>query len=77
MKKLLELFDMTGQIESISMMELRSSPGDVIDQVALGKAYIIERNGKPKALLSRLPGISLTKLVDPKGRTYYDPVRKP
>ena len=40
------------EFKSLSMMALRSSPGEIIDRVARkGKAYIIERNGQQLACL--------------------------
>lgn len=36
----------------LKMMELRSSPGEVLDRVARdGEVFVIERNGQPKACL--------------------------
>src|SRR5260221_3372377 len=36
----------------LKMMELRSSPGEVLDRVARdGDVFVIERNGQPKACL--------------------------
>ena len=38
--------------KSLSMMQLRSSPGEVLDRVARdGEVFVIERNGQPKACL--------------------------
>ena len=38
--------------KTLKMMELRSSPGEVLDRVARdGEAFLIERNGEPKACL--------------------------
>lgn len=38
--------------KTLSMMELRSSPGELLDKVARnGEAFIIERNGEQKACL--------------------------
>lgn len=40
------------EFKSLSMMALRSSPGEIIDRVARkGKTYIIERNGQQLACL--------------------------
>lgn len=38
--------------KTLSMMELRSTPGEVLDKVARdGDVFIVERNGQPKACL--------------------------
>lgn len=67
--------------KTLKMMELRSSPGEVLDRVARdGEVFIVERNGQPKACLVPvsylLPDIAhdriikeLTKL-DAKHETY-------
>jgi prevent-host-death family protein len=38
--------------KTLKMMELRSSPGEVLDRVARdGDVFVVERNGQPKACL--------------------------
>jgi prevent-host-death family protein len=38
--------------KTLKMMELRSSPGEILDRVARdGEVFVIERNGQPKACL--------------------------
>ena len=40
------------ELHPLSMMDLRSRPGEVLDDVARGgQAFVIERNGQPKACL--------------------------
>src|SRR6202158_5051090 len=39
-------------LKPLKMMELRSSPGEVLDRVARdGDVFVVERNGQPKACL--------------------------
>src|ERR1700680_2659518 len=38
--------------KTLKMMQLRSSPGEVLDRVARdGEVFVIERNGQPRACL--------------------------
>lgn len=55
--------------KSLKMMELRSSPGEVLDRVAEdGEVFVIERNGQPRACLVPvsflLPDISPDKITE-------------
>ena len=55
--------------KTLKMMELRSSPGEVLDRVADdGEVFVIERNGQPKACLVPvsflLPDISPEKITE-------------
>jgi len=54
--------------KTLKMMELRSSPGEVLDRVARdGEVFIVERNGQPKACLVPvsflLPDIAPDRIV--------------
>jgi len=59
--------------KTLKMMELRSSPGEVLDRVARdGEVFVIERNGQPKACLVPvsflLPDISPDRITLELGR---------
>jgi prevent-host-death family protein len=41
-----------GQTETITMSDLRQRPGDVIDQVQMGKVFTITKAGKVVAVLA-------------------------
>lgn len=51
MTRLVAMQLLAGQTETISMMDLRSRPGDVIDQVQMGKTFTITKGGKAVAVL--------------------------
>lgn len=44
--------DYRGRKATISMMEFRSKPGEVIDCAAHGMSITVEKNGKPLAVLA-------------------------
>ncbi len=57
----------------LKMMELRSSPGEVLDRVARdGEVFVIERNGEPKACLVPvsflLPDISPDRITEERNK---------
>jgi hypothetical protein len=70
-----------GRFETITVGDFRRMPGEILACVLLGKTYLIQRHGKPVAVLSQPPGVSLTTVVDPKGKVSYelptDPARDP
>lgn len=70
-KKLRELTPLRGKLDTITAMDFRKQPGEILDSVALGKTFIITKQGKPCALLTQLPGQTLTIVVDPKGQASY------
>lgn len=48
-----EVGSLQGREETITMTELRAQPGDVLDQVELGKVFNIMRNGKVVAVIAK------------------------
>jgi prevent-host-death family protein len=53
MRKLLtKSMDLTGQTETITAMEFRAAPGDVLMQAQMGKVFNITKNGVIVAVLS-------------------------
>jgi prevent-host-death family protein len=56
------------EFTTLKMMQLRSSPGEVLDRVARdGEVFVIERNGQPKACLVPvsflLPDVSPDRII--------------
>lgn len=52
-KRLCDSNVLGGQTETITMMHLRESPGDIIEQVQMGKVFTITKAGKVVAVLSK------------------------
>jgi len=44
---------LAGQTEEITMMDFRRRPGDMIDQVQMGKTFVITKSGHVVAVLSQ------------------------
>ena len=61
---------LVGQLEEITMMELRGNPGQILTETELGKKFVITRNGQPTAVLSSLPG-DLIKVIGSNGEISY------
>jgi len=51
--KLMDSDLLVGETETITAMDLRRGPGDILTQVAMGKTFLITKNGKPIATLTR------------------------
>lgn len=73
MKKLADSKALRGQLETISMMDLRSGPGDVIKQIQMGKTYILTHAGKAVAVMQPLPGDTLSMTIHSDGTVSYHP----
>lgn len=71
MKKLKDEVSLSGKVEQITLMELRQQPGEVFASVALGKAFVITKRGKPIAVISKLPGETLPMTIMEDGEISY------
>lgn len=71
MKRLRELTPFAGKLETITAMDFRKSPGEILDSVMFGKTFVITKQGKPCALLTQLPGQRLAITVARDGKQSY------
>lgn len=53
MKKLTDMVSLQGETETITAVELRKLPGEILEQASLGKTFTITKNGKPIATISQ------------------------
>jgi len=65
------LKDHSGDIHKITMMDLRSTPGIIVDAVQAGVTFVIEKAGKEVAVLQPLRYSGRVCTVDPKGNITY------
>jgi len=74
MKKIAEEISLVGKCEWITMMELRQTPGEVFDSVALGKIFVVTQYGKPVGVISAPPGATLMTIIESDGSITYGPI---
>lgn len=67
MKRLHEQVSLKKRLEQITISDFRSRPGEVLQSVGLGKAFVITKAGKPIAVLSKVPGETLAQHVQKDG----------
>lgn len=71
MKRLKKEVSLDGKFEVITLSDLRRLPGEIMQCVELGKTYLITRNGKAIAVLSKPPGETLTIAAGTDGTISY------
>jgi antitoxin (DNA-binding transcriptional repressor) of toxin-antitoxin stability system len=71
MRHIQDELSLDGKIETITMMDLRKNPGEMIDSVMMGKVFIISKAGKPRAVISKLPGQQLAMAIDAQGKVSF------
>jgi len=71
MKRLAQEVSLHGKFEQITITELRARPGEVLSSIELGKTYLVTRQGKAVAVMSKPPGERLMMTVDSQGKMDY------
>ena len=51
MIKLKDEVRLQSKVDTITMMEFRHSPGEIMDKVMYGQTIIVTRSGKPQAMI--------------------------
>ncbi len=62
---------LSGKVEQITLMDLRKHPGELFASVALGKTFVVTKNGDPIAIISKPPGETLMMTFEPDGKVTY------
>ena len=62
---------LNGKLETITAMQLRAAPGDILDSVMAGKVFVVTKHNKPVAVISRIPGAQLSIKFNAKGERSY------
>jgi prevent-host-death family protein len=73
MKHIRDEIDLHGKFETITAMDFRRQPGEVLESARLGKTFLITKAGKAIAVLSGLPGEQLSMTFDGKGNVTFTP----
>ena len=64
MRKLSEMNLLYGQTEEITCTELRKTPGDIIEQVRLGKVFFVTKGkGRKRVAMISQPGATAVELA--------------
>jgi prevent-host-death family protein len=71
MKRLSEQVSLEKTLEEITISEFRERPGEVLHCVELGKTFVITKIGHPVAVLSKVPGETLSKKINRDGTEKY------
>jgi len=72
MKTLKDEISLHGKFETIPISDFRKRPGEVLTSVDLGKTFLVTKNGKAVAVVSKPPGETLTLIIDSHGNQSYE-----